>query len=309
MNTNNSVTNNTSNRASWRDYYDLTKPRVVLLLMVTAVGGMFLATNPAGMVPLETLLIGSFGLWLAMSASAVINQIADQRIDKVMARTKNRPLIQGNISSKQAMTFAFIMASLSMVILTIWINPLTALLTLSGIIGYAFIYTAYLKRATPQNIVVGGLAGAIPPLLGWTAVTNTLDPHALLLVLIIFIWTPPHFWALAIAKVEEYRKAEIPMLPVTHGVEFTKTSTLLYSILLLIVSTLPFFTGMSGIIYLGSALILGLIFCYYCWELKQTKQAEAEYKIGMKTFGWSIIYLALLFAVLLIDHYFYFSLS
>lgn len=295
-----------STQASFKDYYELTKPRVVLLLMVTAIAGMFLATQPAGMVALDILFAGIIGLWLAMSASAVINQIADQRIDRIMARTQNRPLIQGNVSDKQATVFAFIMASASMFILAFWVNMLTALLTLAGIIGYAFVYTAYLKRATPQNIVVGGLAGAIPPLLGWTAVTNSIDPHALLLVLIIFIWTPPHFWALAIARVEEYKKAEIPMLPVTHGVAFTKNSTFLYSILLLVISMLPYFTGMSGIIYLMTALVLGIMYCMTTWQLKI---GTDDAKLGMKSFGFSIIYLSILFIVILVDHYFYFTFN
>lgn len=286
----------------WRAYWELTKPGVVALLMVTAVIGMFLATP--GMVPLRVLVLGSLGMALAMMASAVINQIMDQRIDAIMARTHKRPLVQGRVNTRAALIFAAMLAVASLVILDVFINRLTAILTFIGIIGYAFIYTLWLKRATPQNIVIGGLAGAIPPLLGWTAVTNNVHPHALLLVLIIFAWTPPHFWALAIHRRDEYAKAEIPMLPVTHGLEFTKTSVLLYTILLLLTALLPYLTGMSGLIYLAGSTVLGGIFLLYALKLK----FRNDPKVPMKTFGYSITYLFLLFFVLLLDHYFSFRL-
>jgi protoheme IX farnesyltransferase len=285
-------------RASFRDYWQLTKPGVVALLMVTAVIGMFLATP--GMVPLRVLILGSLGLALAMMASAAINQIMDQRIDAIMARTKKRPLVEGRVNTRAALIFASLLCLASLFILDIFINRLTAVLTFFGIIGYAFIYTVYLKRATPQNIVIGGLAGAIPPLLGWTAVTNDVHPYALLLVLIVFAWTPPHFWALAIHRRDEYAKAEIPMLPVTHGLEFTKTSVLLYTVILFLVALLPYLTGMSGLIYLAGSTVLGAIFLLYAIKLK----FRDDPKTPMQTFGYSITYLFALFALLLVDHYF-----
>lgn len=284
---------------SWRDYLELTKPKVVLLLMVTAVAGMFLATRPAGMVPWEVLLLGSLGLAMAMGASAVINHVVDQKIDVIMARTHHRPVATGKIKAQYALVMAAVLTVLSLLILDQYINRLTAVLTLFGVIGYAGIYTLYLKRATPQNIVIGGLAGAIPPLLGWTAVTGTLDAEAFTLVLIIFIWTPPHFWALAIHRREEYAKAEIPMLPVTHGEEFTKTNILYYTVLLLIAAWLPFVIRMSGLIYLVSASLLGMIFLLYAVRLKYFPNEG----LPMKTFGYSITYLFLLFIALLVDHY------
>ena len=283
--------------AGWRDYYELTKPRVVALLMLTAVVGMFLATP--GMVPLEVLTLGSLGMALAMGAAAAVNHVVDQRIDAIMARTENRPIVRGKIGAQRALIFAAVLSAISMVILDVFINRLTAVLTLFGIVGYAFIYTMYLKRATPQNIVIGGIAGAIPPLLGWTAVTNELHPHALLLVLIIFVWTPPHFWALAIHRRDEYAKAGIPMLPVTHGIEFTKTSVLHYTLLLILASMLPYITGMCGGIYAVSAMALGAVFLYYALKLKYRPESGT----AMKTFGYSIVYLMLLFVALLIDHY------
>ncbi len=282
---------------SWRDYYELTKPKVVALLMLTAVVGMFLSTP--GMVPLEVLTLGSLGMAFAMAAAAAVNHVVDQRIDAIMARTENRPIVRGKIGPQKALIFAAVLSAISMVVLDVFINRLTAVLTLFGIVGYAFIYTMYLKRATPQNIVIGGIAGAIPPLLGWTAVTNELHPHALLLVLIIFVWTPPHFWALAIHRRDEYAKAGIPMLPVTHGIEFTKTSVLHYTLLLLVASMLPYITGMCGGIYAVSALGLGAVFLYYAFKLKYKPEAGT----AMKTFGYSIVYLMLLFVALLVDHY------
>lgn len=286
-----------SGSASWKDYYELTKPKVVLVLMLTAVIGMFLATP--GWVPMDILIFGSLGMAMAMAASAVVNHVMDQRIDAVMARTQNRPIATGKIDGKKALLFAFILAALSMVILELLVNRLTALLTFAGIIGYAFFYTMFLKRATPQNIVIGGLAGAIPPLLGWTAVTNEIHPHALILVLIIFVWTPPHFWALAVHRRDDYARAEIPMLPVTHGIDFTKTSIVLYTILLITATVLPYPTGMSGIVYLIGALILGSWFLAYTLKLK-FRPAEDT---AIRTFGVSIFYLVLLFSLLLADHY------
>lgn len=286
----------------WRAYWELTKPGVVALLMVTAVIGMFLSTP--GMVPLRVLILGSLGMALAMMASAVINQIMDQRIDAIMARTHRRPLVQGRVNTRAALIFAAVLGLLSLVILDVFINRLTAVLTFFGIIGYAFIYTMWLKRATPQNIVIGGLAGAIPPLLGWTAVTGAVHPHALLLVLIIFAWTPPHFWALAIHRRDEYAKADIPMLPVTHGIEFTKTAVLLYTVILFLITLLPYLTGMSGLIYLAGATVLGGIFLVYALRLK----FRSDPSVPMKTFGFSITYLFALFLILLVDHYFSFRL-
>ena len=282
----------------WRAYWELTKPGVVALLMVTAVIGMFLATP--GMVPLRVLILGSLGLALSMMASAVVNQVMDQRIDAIMARTQNRPLVEGRVNTRAALFFAAVLCVLSLLILDVFINRLTAVLTFFGIVGYAFVYTLWLKRATPQNIVIGGIAGAIPPLLGWTAVTGEVHPHALLLVLIIFAWTPPHFWALAIHRRDEYAKADIPMLPVTHGLDFTKTSVLLYTVILLLTALLPYLTGMSGIIYLVGSSVLGAIFLAYAIKLK----FRDDPTVPMKTFGYSITYLFLLFLLLLVDHYF-----
>lgn len=289
----------------WKDYLELTKPKVVILLMVTAIAGMFLATQPAGMVPWNILLTGSLGLAMAMGASAVINHVVDQKIDILMARTHLRPVATGKIPPVNALVFAAVLTVVSLWMLDQYINRLTAVLTFFGVIGYAGIYTFYLKRATPQNIVIGGLAGAIPPLLGWTAVRGELDPEAFTLVLIIFIWTPPHFWALAIHRQEEYAKAGVPMLPVTHGEEFTKTHILYYTVLLLLAAWLPFIIQMSGLIYLVSASILGLIFLYYAVRLKYFPDS----RLPMQTFGYSITYLFLLFIALLIDHYFLFPLD
>ncbi|MDF2446151.1 MAG: prenyltransferase family protein [Moraxellaceae bacterium] len=287
----------------WRAYWELTKPGVVALLMITAVIGMFLSTP--GMVPVRVLVLGSLGLALAMMGSAVVNQVMDQRIDAIMARTRQRPLVQGRVNTTAALVFAAVLCVLSLLILAVFINVLTAALTLFGVIGYAFIYTLWLKRATPQNIVIGGLAGAIPPLLGWTAVTGEVHPHALLLVLIIFAWTPPHFWALAIHRRDEYAKADIPMLPVTHGLEFTKTSVLLYTVILFLTTLLPYLAGMSGLIYLFGSTVLGVIFLVYAVKLK----FRNDPRVPMRTFGYSITYLFLLFLVLLVDHYFPFQLA
>ncbi|MEE2729317.1 MAG: heme o synthase [Pseudomonadota bacterium] len=288
---------------SWRDYMELTKPRVVMLLMLTAIVGMFMSTP--GMVPLDVLILGSVGMAFAMGAAAAVNHVVDQRIDSIMARTENRPVARGKISPQRAILFAAGLSVASMFILSFFINPLTAFLTLFGIVGYAFIYTMYLKRATPQNIVIGGLAGAIPPLLGWTAVTNSIDPHALLLVLIVFVWTPPHFWALAIHRRDDYAKAGIPMLPVTHGIEYTKSAVFHYTILMSLCTLLPYLTGMSGLIYLGCTLALNALFLYYAIRLKFAPTPG----IAMKTFGYSIVYLMCLFIVLLVDHYFMFTIT
>jgi protoheme IX farnesyltransferase len=285
---------------NWRDYLELCKPKVVALLLLTAVIGMFMATP--GMVPLDILVFGTLGIGMAASAAAVVNHVVDRRIDAIMHRTGTRPLPQGSVTPKQAITFAIVMSISSMAMLYFLINPLTAWLTLFGLVGYAFIYTMYLKRATPQNIVIGGLSGAIPPMLGWTAVTGLngeIPAHGLLLVLIIYTWTPPHFWAIAIHRRDDYAKAKIPMLPVTHGIPFTKTCIMLYTILLIITTVLPWLVGMSGIVYLVGALILGGMFLRMTILLK----FDDENKIAMKTFGFSITYLMLLFLVMLVDHY------
>jgi len=292
-----------SQSGNWRDYMELTKPRVVMLLMLTAIVGMFMASP--GMVELDILVLGSLGMASAMAAAATVNHVVDQRIDGIMARTENRPMVKGKISPQRALIFATALSVASMFILSFFVNPLTAFLTLFGIVGYAFIYTLYLKRATPQNIVIGGIAGAIPPLLGWTAVSNQISGHALLLVLIIFVWTPPHFWALAIHRRDEYARAGIPMLPVTHGIEYTKSSVLHYTILLALCTMLPYLTGMSGIIYLAASLLLNGGFLYYAIRLKFAPTSA----IAMKTFGYSIIYLMFLFIALLLDHYFLYSLQ
>lgn len=286
------------NNINWSDYYELCKPKVVMLLVFTAIVGMFLSVP--GMVPWQPLVYGSIGIALASASAAAINHVVDQKVDEVMARTKNRPLPQGSMPIRNAVIFALVIGVLGLGILWFLVNALTAWLTFASLIGYAVIYTMYLKRATPQNIVIGGAAGAAPPVLGWTAVTNSVDPNSLLLFLIIFIWTPPHFWALAIHRRDEYAKVEIPMLPVTHGIPFTQLHVLLYTILLLIVSILPYLTGMSGLFYLAGAVVLGLIFLYYAIAMMRAEEGSG---IAMKTFGFSIYYLMGIFAFLLIDHY------
>ena len=291
--------------AGWRDYLEMTKPKVVAMLLLTSVIGMFLATNPMinPWVPLDLLIITTVGIGFAAGGAAVVNHVVDAKIDAIMARTESRPIVTGKISPLQAIVFATLLSVTSMLMLGFLVNWLTALLTLAGLVGYAFVYTMYLKRATPQNIVIGGISGAIPPLLGWTAMTNSIDPGGLLLVLIIFTWTPPHFWALAIHRRDDYAKAKIPMLPVTHGIEYTKTAVLLYTFLLVITTVLPYLTKMSGLIYLVTALILGAIFIQHSWELKFNTKANSP----MKTFGFSIVYLMLLFVGLLVDHYLFYS--
>ncbi len=282
----------------WRDYLELTKPRVVLLMLLTALVGMYLSTDTT--IPLSTLILSLTGLAFGMGGAAAVNHIVDQKIDRLMTRTQFRPIAKGRIDNTKAITFATILCTLSIWILDQGVNRLTALLTVGGVIGYAVIYTLYLKRATPQNIVIGGLAGAIPPLLGWTAITNEIHPHALLLVLIIFVWTPPHFWALAIHREKEYAKANIPMLPITHGRDFTKTCTLLYTLLLIAVTGLPFAAGMSGLVYLLCAAALNIGFLAHSILLKWYEHKLPN--IAIKTFSYSIIYLFALFVALLIDH-------
>jgi len=285
--------------ATWRDYKELTKPNVVLLMILTSVIGMFMAVP--GMVPLDVLVLGNLGIALCAGAAAAVNHLVDQSVDQKMARTHSRPIAQGRVSTLQASIFALVLGGLGMCILLFWINALTAWLTLASLVGYAFIYTLFLKRATPQNIVIGGLAGAAPPLLGWTAVTGEIHGHALLLVLIIFAWTPPHFWALAIARREEYAAVEIPMLPVTHGVAFTKLHILLYTIIMFLITLLPFATRMSVPLYFCGAVVLGLGFLYWAIELIRDKNPNAP----MATFKYSITYLMVLFVVMLADHYLY----
>lgn len=281
----------------WRDYLELCKPRVVLLMLLTVLVGMYLASP--GWVDLGLLSAALIGIGCCASSAAAINHLVDRHIDSIMARTKKRPVAHGRVSVLQALSFAAGMGILGLSFLIIWVNPLTALLTFITLIGYAGVYTGYLKRATSQNIVIGGLAGAAPPLLGWTAVTNQLDPQALLLVLIIFTWTPPHFWALAIYRFEEYQNAQIPMLPVTHGIQFTKLNIYLYTILLCVVSILPVVIGMSGWLYLVGALGLGLRFLWWAHRLYHAEKAV----VAMQTFRFSIIYLMVLFVFLLVDHY------
>ena len=282
---------------AWRDYVELCKPRVVMLMLLTVLVGMYLAAP--GWVSCSLLLNALVGIGLCAGSAAAINHLVDRRIDAIMARTKKRPVAHGRVSVRQAAWFALIMGGGGLTVLAVFVNKLTALLTFITLIGYAGVYTGYLKRATPQNIVIGGLAGAAPPLLGWTAVTNQLDPQALLLVLIIFTWTPPHFWALAIYRHEEYQNAEIPMLPVTHGIQFTKLNVYLYTILLLVVSVLPFVVGMSGLFYLAGALGLGARFLFWAHKLYRTDKPV----VAMQTFRFSIVYLMLLFVFLLVDHY------
>ncbi|HSM11931.1 MAG TPA: heme o synthase [Lysobacter sp.] len=285
----------------FRQYWSLTKPRVVALIVFTAAIGMFLAVP--GLPPLRESVLGFLGIWLAASSAAAINQLLDARIDAKMTRTSWRPIVVGHITPRRALAFALALAALSMLILVLWVNPLTAALTFASLIGYAVIYTVFLKRATPQNIVIGGIAGAAPPLLGWAAVTGMQNEwdwaHALLLVLIIFVWTPPHFWALAIFRRADYARAMVPMLPVTHGVEYTRLQILLYTILLVLVTLLPRLTGLSGDFYLLGALVLGGGFLWHAWKLMD----PPDELYAMKVFNYSIVYLMALFAFLLVDHW------
>jgi protoheme IX farnesyltransferase len=281
----------------WRDYLELTKPKVSLLIVFTAIVGMVLASP--GMVPMSALLFGTLGIALASGSAAAFNHVLDRRIDERMLRTRGRPLPTGHLQMRHAVAFAVVLGLVSMVVLGLLVNPLTAALTFCSLIGYAAVYTLWLKRATPQNIVIGGAAGAAPPVLGWAAVTNSVDPQALLLFLIIFTWTPPHFWALAIARRDDYAKVGIPMLPVTHGIPYTRLQIVLYTILLALTTLLPYLSGMSGFIYLGTALILNAQFLYYALALRRGLRPE----LPMRTFRFSITYLMLLFAALIVDHY------
>ncbi|MES2489233.1 MAG: heme o synthase [Pseudomonadota bacterium] len=295
------TTTDTPKQASrLHEYYELCKPRVVMLIVFTAIIGMFLAVP--GMPPWSALIWGTVGITLQAAAAAAVNQIIDRNVDARMARTCGRPLVTGTLGMTESIAFATIIGLIGFAVLWFLVNPLTAVLTQFTLIGYAGIYTLYLKRATPQNIVIGGAAGAVPPVLGWVAVTGQVDPHSLLLFLIIFIWTPPHFWALAIERRDEYAKVDIPMLPVTHGIEYTRTQVLLYTVLLLITSILPFVFGMSGLIYFVGAMVLSLIFLYYAILLKFAPRPG----LPMKTFGYSIVYLMGIFSLLLLDHYFRF---
>ncbi|MCI2263489.1 MULTISPECIES: heme o synthase [Xanthomonas] len=288
----------------WRDYWDLTKPKVVALIVFTALVGMCLAIpGLPTWAQVRTGLLGFFGIWLAASAAAAINQLLDARIDAQMARTSWRPLVVGKVLPWQVLLFAALLTALSMTVLVVWVNWITAVLTFASLIGYAVIYTVFLKRTTPQNIVIGGLAGAAPPLLGWAAITGMQGQwdwaYASLLVLIIFVWTPPHFWALAIFRRADYAKASIPMLPVTHGVAHTRRQILVYTVLLVVVTLLPVAVGMSGVFYLGGTLVLDAVFLWYAWRMLD----PPDEMFSMRMFGYSIVYLMALFAFLLVDHW------
>ena len=288
----------------WRDYYELTKPRVIMLIVFTAIVGMFLSVP--GWPGTSALIFGTLGIGIASSSAAVFNHVLDARTDILMMRTRGRPLPQGKLTERAALTFATVLCVVSMIILVFLVNPLTATLTFVSLIGYAVVYTVWLKRATPQNIVIGGAAGAAPPILGWTAVTNEVEAGALLMFLIVFVWTPPHFWALAIARKEEYAKVDIPMLPVTHGEAYTRLNILLYTILLVLVTILPYLIGMSGIIYLATAVVLDAYFMYYAIQMYRVPE---DMELPMRTFKFSISYLGFLFAALLVDHYLKFQIS
>lgn len=281
----------------WRDYYQLTKPKVVALLLLTAWVGMLLAQP--GFPSIDLLLCGTLGIGLLSSAAAALNHVLDQRIDAQMARTHHRPVARGRISAEKAVIFSGVLAFSGFVLLYSMVNPLTAWLTLASLFGYAVVYTLYLKRATPQNIVIGGLAGAMPPLLGWTSMTGEIAAEPLLLVMIIFAWTPPHFWALAIHRRDDYAKVNMPMLPVTHGIEFTKTAIFLYTLILFLVCLLPYLMGMTGVIYLAGTVLLNLWFMAWAWQLKFHAKADT----AIKTFRFSIVHLMLLFLLLMVDHY------
>ena len=283
--------------ARWPDFLELTKPRVVALMLITAVIGMCMAVP--GFVPWQPLVLGNIGIAFCAGAAAAINHVVDERIDQKMSRTTNRPVAQGRVSQSEAIVFATLLAILGTALLAVTVNVLTAVLTVASLVGYAFIYTMFLKRATPQNIVIGGLAGAAPPLLGWTAVTGEIHAHGLLLVLIIFAWTPPHFWALAIHRKEEYAAVGIPMLPVTHGNRFTALHILLYTILMFLITLLPYITLLSGWIYAVAATLLGLRFLYWSIEILREKNPDAP----MATFKYSITYLMVLFIAMLADHW------
>lgn len=288
---------NQSFLTNWSDYLDCCKLKVVGLIAFTALVGMLLSVD--GMVPLDKAFWGLLGISLAAAAGAAFNHVIDEDIDQRMERTKGRPIAQGTLKPRNVVIFALVLAFLSAVMLFVFVNTLTMMLTMASMVGYAVIYTMFLKRATPQNIVIGGAAGAAPPVLGWTSITGELHSEALLLFLIIFVWTPPHFWALAIKRQKEYAKVDVPMLPVTHGIAFTKLHVVLYTALLFIVTLMPFIVFMSGTVYLAGAVSLGVGFAYYAWKLYTTEGDE----FAMKTFGYSIFYLTALFAFFLIDHY------
>lgn len=287
------------NSINWRDYYELCKPKVVGLILFTTVVGMLLAIPQGEAIPWRLVIFGLLGIGMAAAAGAAMNHWVDQRIDAVMERTQNRPLPGGKMESHSALYFSLALGLLSMLLLVTQVNLLTAILTLISLVGYAVIYTMFLKRTTPQNIVWGGAAGAAPPLLGWTAITGDINTEALLLFMIIFIWTPPHFWALAIRRRKEYAKVDVPMLPVTHGVAFTKLHILLYTFMLLVVTLMPFIIHMSGLIYLAGAVSLGIGFIFHAYKLYRSEDDSH----AMKVFGYSIFYLSCLFAFLLADHY------
>ena len=291
------LTDNTSLFVKMQHFLGLCKLKVIALISFTTFVGMLLASE--GMAPLQPLIFGLIGISMAAASGAAINHVVDFHIDAIMARTRKRPLPQAKLTQQEALVFALALAFVSMIILVLLVNPLTAALTFIALIGYAVVYTMYLKRSTPMNIVWGGAAGAAPPLLGWAAMTGEVNQEALLLFLIIFIWTPPHFWALAIKRRDEYAKANIPMLPVTHGIQYTKMHILLYTVLLLTVSLLPFLIHMSGVIYLMGAVSLGIIFIYHAWRLYTSEGDEH----AMKTFAFSIFYLSSIFGFLLVDHY------
>ena len=283
-------------QVSWRDYLVLCKPKVVLVMLITAVVGMFLAVP--GLPDLSKVLFGLLGIGLSAGSAAAVNHVMDRKIDQKMARTKGRPLPQGRLSPQQALLFAAVIGVLGISILVVMVNALTAWLTLFALMGYALVYTVWLKRATPQNIVIGGVAGAAPPLLGWTAITGAVEPNSLLLVLIIFAWTPPHFWSLCIARLNDYEKAGVPMLPVTHGEEYTKLQILLYSLLMIVTTLLPFMTGMSGYVYLIAVSLINARFIYWVYRLWHKPQG-----VPMALFRYSINYIMMLFVILLVDHY------
>ena len=285
-------------RHGFTAYLEVCKPKIVVTIVFTAVVGMFLAVP--GMVPVDILLAGAAGIGLGAAAGAAFNHAVERRIDTAMSRTRNRPVVAGVLAPRSVTVFACILAVASVSVLLVWVNWLTAALTLVSTTAYAVVYTVWLKPVTPQNIVIGGAAGAMPPVIGWAAVTGSVDPHALLLFLIIFAWTPPHFWALAIHRRSEYAAADVPMLPVTHGVAFTRLQILLYTLLLLVASVLPYVTLMSGIVYLAGAIVFGAVFVYYALAL----MFRDDPTLPMKTFGYSIIYLFGIFACLLVDHHF-----
>lgn len=285
-----------ASRGHWRDYLEVSKPRVVALMLFTVVVGMFLAAP--GMVPWSILIFGLLGIAMVAGAAAAINHLVDQRVDAIMNRTRRRPLPRGALSGYQVLGYAMVMGGVGLTVLAVFANSLCAMLTFASLVGYAGIYSMYLKHATPHNIVIGGAAGAAPPLLGWVAVTGHVDWGALSLFLIIFTWTPPHFWALAIHRREDYAMADIPMLPVTHGVQFTSLQILIYSVILFVVALLPVAIGMSGRIYLVVALVAGAKLMWYAWRLYHIQ----DVRLAMPMFKYSITYLSVLFAALLIDH-------